>query len=40
VKEWPNTYDRDLDEEVSLDFDPKPNVWTVYTKKHGKEIKE
>jgi hypothetical protein len=25
---------------VSLDFDPKPNVWTVYTKKHGKEIKE
>ena len=31
--------DRDLSEEVGLDFGPKPKVWRVYTRRGGKGIK-
>ena len=32
--------DRDLGEEVGLDFGHKPKVWRVYTRRRGKGIKE
>ncbi|KAI5441057.1 hypothetical protein KIW84_010496 [Lathyrus oleraceus] len=32
--------DRDMDDEVGLNYGPKPKVWRVYTRRSGKGIKE
>lgn len=32
--------DRDMDDEVGLNYGPKPEVWRVYTRRSGKGIKE
>lgn len=32
--------DRDMDDEVGLNYGPRPKVWRVYTRRRGQGVKE